>query len=72
MYAPKEKVVEREGGSVGVLVCFMFGEIFFPCRMFFQISTEINLQVIIIFAMSGKRGEDAPCKRQNEPGTIPT
>lgn len=48
MYAPKEKVVEGEGDSVGVLMCFMFGGFFF-LLMFFQISTEINLQVIIIF-----------------------
>lgn len=73
MYAPKEKVVERGGGgSVGVLVCFMFEEDFFPFKMFFQVSTDIDLQVIIIFVTSGKRGEDVPCERQNKLGTIPT
>lgn len=42
-----------------------------PFRMFFQISTDIDLQVIIVVT-SGKRGEDAPCKRQDKLGTIPT
>lgn len=60
------------GGSVGVLVCFMFEEDFFPFKMFFQVSTDIDLQVIIIFVTSGKRGEDVPCERQNKLGTIPT
>lgn len=44
---------------------------FFPFRMFFQISTDIDLQVII-FVMSGKRGEDAPCERQHKLGTTLT
>lgn len=59
------------GGAVLESLCALCLETFFPFRMFFQISTDINLQVIIIFVMSGKRGEDAPCERRNKPGTIP-
>lgn len=73
MYAPKETVVEKGGRAVLESLCALCLEtFFFPFRMFFQISTDIDLQVIIIVVMSGKRGEDAPCEKQDKLGTIPT
>lgn len=44
----RKKLWKGRRGSLGVLVCFMFGGFFFP-NIFFQISTEMILQVIIMF-----------------------
>jgi len=44
----RKKLWKGKGGSVGVLVYFMF-QCFFFLLIFFHISTETNLQVIIIF-----------------------